>query len=78
MRDTRPSLADSHLFPAFNHDQSREAEQEYDRLRDLARQEAAKRGECFSRVCAPSYPVQLCFAVFLVISAPFRPVELKS
>lgn len=36
--------------PAFNHDQSNDAEAEYDRLRDLARQEASKRGECFSRV----------------------------
>ncbi|KAJ6145779.1 hypothetical protein N7470_009674 [Penicillium chermesinum] len=40
----------SHLGPrAFNHDQSNDAEAEYDRLRDLARQEAAKRGSCFSR-----------------------------
>ncbi|KAJ6120726.1 hypothetical protein N7523_005006 [Penicillium sp. IBT 18751x] len=40
----------SHLGPrAFNHDQSGDAEQEYDRLRDLARQEASKRGQCFSR-----------------------------
>ncbi|KAL2006625.1 hypothetical protein VTN00DRAFT_9293 [Thermoascus crustaceus] len=34
---------------AFNHDQNREVEEEYDRLRDLARQEAAKRGSCFER-----------------------------
>ncbi|KAF7712123.1 Uncharacterized protein PECH_000501 [Penicillium ucsense] len=34
---------------AFNHDQSNDAEQEYDRLRDLARQEASKRGDCFQR-----------------------------
>ncbi|EPS25216.1 hypothetical protein POX_c03618 [Penicillium oxalicum] len=34
---------------AFNHDQSGDAEQEYDRLRDLARQEASKRGDCFQR-----------------------------
>lgn len=33
----------------FNHSQSQEAEQEYDRLRDLARQEAAKRSSCFDR-----------------------------
>ncbi|KAK5092004.1 hypothetical protein LTR70_006111 [Exophiala xenobiotica] len=33
----------------FNHDQSREAEEEYDRLRDLARQEASKRGNCYER-----------------------------
>ncbi|CEO59445.1 Putative Smr domain protein [Penicillium brasilianum] len=40
----------SHLGPrAFNHDQSSDAEQEYDRLRDLARQEASKRGDCYSR-----------------------------
>jgi len=35
---------------AFNHDQSNDAEAEYDRLRDLARQEASKRGSCFQRV----------------------------
>ncbi|KAJ5082456.1 hypothetical protein N7532_011499 [Penicillium argentinense] len=40
----------SHLGPrAFNHDQSGDAEAEYDRLRDLARQEASKRGDCFHR-----------------------------
>ncbi|KAJ5224827.1 uncharacterized protein N7469_008330 [Penicillium citrinum] len=40
----------SHLGPrAFNHDQSGDAEAEYDRLRDLARQEANKRGDCFHR-----------------------------
>ncbi|KAJ6013525.1 hypothetical protein N7540_008116 [Penicillium herquei] len=40
----------SHLGPrAFNHEQSSDAEAEYDRLRDLARQEASKRGSCFSR-----------------------------
>ncbi|OQE18142.1 hypothetical protein PENFLA_c022G05397 [Penicillium flavigenum] len=40
----------SHMGPrAFNHDNSTDAEAEYDRLRDLARQEASKRGECFSR-----------------------------
>ncbi|KAJ5633946.1 hypothetical protein N7528_001788 [Penicillium herquei] len=40
----------SHLGPrAFNHDQSSDAEAEYDRLRDLARQEASKRGSCFSK-----------------------------
>ncbi|KAJ5578295.1 uncharacterized protein N7459_007259 [Penicillium hispanicum] len=40
----------SHLGPrAFNHDQSTDAEAEYDRLRDLARQEASKRGNCFAR-----------------------------
>jgi len=35
--------------PAFNHSQSQAAEQEYDRLRDLARQEAAKRSSCFAK-----------------------------
>ncbi|KIV97119.1 hypothetical protein PV10_00907 [Exophiala mesophila] len=34
---------------AFNHNQSQSAEQEYDRLRDLARQEADKRSSCFAR-----------------------------
>ncbi|KAL4786354.1 hypothetical protein BJX76DRAFT_125303 [Aspergillus varians] len=34
---------------AFNHSQSNDAEAEYDRLRDLARQEASKRGSCFQR-----------------------------
>lgn len=34
---------------AFNHSQSQDAEAEYDRLRDLARQEGAKRGACFDR-----------------------------
>ncbi|EAW22548.1 Smr domain-containing protein [Aspergillus fischeri NRRL 181] len=34
---------------AFSHDQSADAEAEYDRLRDLARQEAAKRNSCFQR-----------------------------
>ncbi|KAJ5490860.1 hypothetical protein N7539_002427 [Penicillium diatomitis] len=37
------------LASAFNHDQSNDAEQEYDRLRELARQEASKRGDCFQR-----------------------------
>lgn len=37
-------------YAAFNHDQSNDAEAEYDRLRDLARQEASKRGSCFQRV----------------------------
>ncbi|KAG0154835.1 hypothetical protein PDIDSM_405 [Penicillium digitatum] len=40
----------SHMGPrAFNHDNSTDAEAEYDRLRDLARQEASKRAQCFSR-----------------------------
>ncbi|TVY36238.1 Smr domain-containing protein [Lachnellula occidentalis] len=34
---------------AFNHDTNSSAEAEYDRLRDLARQEASKRGSCFDR-----------------------------
>ncbi|KEF57366.1 uncharacterized protein A1O9_05283 [Exophiala aquamarina CBS 119918] len=33
----------------FNHDQSQAAEQEYDRLRDLARQEAGKRSSALSK-----------------------------
>ncbi|EXJ83213.1 hypothetical protein A1O1_06832 [Capronia coronata CBS 617.96] len=33
----------------FNHSQSEAAEREYDRLRDLARQEAAKRASCSAR-----------------------------
>ncbi|KAJ5161621.1 hypothetical protein N7492_007013 [Penicillium capsulatum] len=40
----------SHLGSrAFNHDQSGDSEAEYDRLRNLARQEASKRGDCFHR-----------------------------
>ncbi|KAL4743331.1 hypothetical protein BDV11DRAFT_122865 [Aspergillus similis] len=40
----------SHMGPrAFNHSQSNDAEAEYDRLRDLARQEASKRNSCFQR-----------------------------
>jgi len=35
----------------FNHNQSQAAEQEYDRLRDLARQEASKRSSCLDSVC---------------------------
>ncbi|KAI2470647.1 Smr domain protein [Annulohypoxylon bovei var. microspora] len=34
---------------AFNHSPSSDAEAEYDRLRDLAREEAAKRNSCFDR-----------------------------
>lgn len=34
---------------AFNHSRSDDAEAEYDRLRDLARQEAQKRGQCFEK-----------------------------
>ncbi|KAJ5793765.1 hypothetical protein N7457_000364 [Penicillium paradoxum] len=40
----------SHMGPrAFNHENSTDAEAEYDRLRDLARQEASKRGQCFAQ-----------------------------
>ncbi|RAH40981.1 Smr domain-containing protein [Aspergillus brunneoviolaceus CBS 621.78] len=40
----------SHMGPrAFNHEQSQDTEAEYDRLRDLARQEASKRNSCFQR-----------------------------
>jgi hypothetical protein len=35
---------------AFNHSTSREAEQEYDRLRDLASEAAKKRASCFEKV----------------------------
>jgi hypothetical protein len=41
---------------AFNHSQSQDAEAEYDRLRDLARQEAGKRAACFDKVRFPSLP----------------------
>ncbi|KAL3428241.1 smr domain-containing protein [Phlyctema vagabunda] len=34
---------------AFNHSSSNDAEAEYDRLRDLARAEATKRGACFDK-----------------------------
>merc|ERR1711964_935378 len=34
---------------AFNHSSSGDAEAEYDRLRDLARQEAGKRSSCFDK-----------------------------
>lgn len=38
------------MFPsAFNHNQSQAAEQEYDRLRDLAREEAGKRSSALSK-----------------------------
>lgn len=48
---------------AFNHSQSREAEEEYDRLRDLARQEAGKRSSCFDRVCE-CVPLNECRSSF--------------
>ena len=35
--------------PAFNHSAGNDAEAEYDRLRDLARKEAAKRSSCMDR-----------------------------
>lgn len=41
----------------FNHSSSHEAEQEYDRLRDLARQEAGKRSSCFDKVGYSSRPI---------------------
>jgi len=44
-------------LPAFNHSQSSDAEAEYDRLRNLARQEHGKAQSCFDRVrfrCAHS------------------------
>ncbi|EHA49132.1 hypothetical protein MCOR27_000851 [Pyricularia oryzae] len=34
---------------AFSHSENNDVEAEYDRLRDLARQEARKRGDCFER-----------------------------
>ncbi|KAK8111539.1 uncharacterized protein PG998_007996 [Apiospora kogelbergensis] len=34
---------------AFSHNAENDAEKEYDRLRDLAREEAQKRGQCFDR-----------------------------
>ncbi|KAI9799734.1 MAG: hypothetical protein M1833_003853 [Piccolia ochrophora] len=37
---------------AFNHSQNQDAEAEYDRLRELARQEQAKRSSCFDRAHA--------------------------
>ncbi len=40
----------SAVRPAFNHHAADDAEAEYDRLRDLARSEAAKRSSCFDRV----------------------------
>ncbi|PWY77501.1 DUF1771-domain-containing protein [Aspergillus heteromorphus CBS 117.55] len=40
----------SHMGPrAFNHEQSQDAEAEYERLRNLAHQEASKRNSCFQR-----------------------------
>lgn len=45
--------------PVFNHEQSNDAEAEYDRLRDLAREEAFKRHQCFDRVCdEPETPLK--------------------
>lgn len=37
------------MSTAFNHQSSQSSEAEYDRLRDLARAEASKRGACFDR-----------------------------
>ena len=39
---------------AFNHEQSSDAEEEYERLRNLAKQEGAMRASCFERVHRPS------------------------
>jgi len=39
----------------FNHSQSADAEVEYDRLRDLARQEHDKMSSCFERVGTYSF-----------------------
>ena len=41
------------LRPAFNHSAGEDAEEEYDRLRDLARREAEKKKGCFDRVGIP-------------------------
>ena len=38
------------LHAAFNHHSNSSSEAEYDRLRDLARQEAGKRSSCFDKV----------------------------
>lgn len=38
------------IATAFNHNQSSNAEAEYDRLRDLARSEHSKMSSCFDRV----------------------------
>lgn len=43
-------------YGAFNHERARDAEEEYDRLRNLARQEAQKRNECFDRVRLQFFP----------------------
>jgi hypothetical protein len=42
---------ENYLSAAFNHSPNNDAEAEYDRLRDLARQAASKRSSCFDRVC---------------------------
>ena len=52
--------------PAFNHSQSGEAEAEYDRLRDLARQEAGKRSSCFDRVETPPCLTLECCTLKLI------------
>jgi hypothetical protein len=48
-----PEKRTNFLRTAFNHSQSGESEAEYDRLRDLARQEAGKRSSCFDKVEIP-------------------------
>lgn len=42
---------DREIFTALHSADNDDAEREYDRLRDLARSEAEKRGQCFERVC---------------------------
>ena len=50
--------------PAFNHNQSHDAEAEYDRLRALARQEHDKRSSCLAKVCG----IRLDAQEFLLIA----------
>lgn len=46
----RASLTPGCCAIAFNHTANNDAEAEYDRLRDQAREEASKRNSCFDRV----------------------------
>lgn len=58
------ALTSANFTTAFNHENSSDAEAEYDRLRDLARQEASKRGQCFGRVCDPKMSlIAVAFAI---------------
>ena len=53
----QPTKSQSELlieYKAFNHDQSRDSEAEYERLRSLARQEHDKRASCFDKVRSAS------------------------